>query len=583
MRKKQQSFTLLEVMISIALFSLLMGATLTALLVAQRSETMQIRKSILAVEAKKAQNIIQRDIESSQFRSIDVIQKEVTLEGLGSDSVKTWSHYDDFTEAEFKTAFGNHFKRCNNTLAGKPNCGWNFENQKSDNAPTSGGYRYPHVYSAIQYSYASNGLTPSASDITLSLTGKVWAGVENATKCPIDTDADLVYTKIPIKAVKMLTSRDRVGFRRSFLAGSRFGQTDWQGFVFYVNVKTPGSTNGKLLRYVIYKDDLDLQPRSVADLGIDTVWESYETYNGTQTMHINGNDIPVFPATRPGNDPVNFSPFGVSEILNAPATFGSIVYNNALPGNGIFTSTGSPGIPSLLDLFDFNQNGDLECFPRQLQIADFDPLGINPPAPETPLTFGREATQEIFQVRIGPSATPGEIPSGHPYLEWSKTKKNLIGELRREFYIRINLRTHEIFWQHKFTRGISPDPDRTPPIRWERYRSFIRNPEVVANNIVQWEMMTYRGTQEFWSTAFDEFPRDPGNPVPYYGRNIPVNTEIFTESVVDPLLTPACNADVLRVAMDRYVRLVLVFDRPYFEGGELKHEEFVFSTGFSAR
>lgn len=578
LKKFRRTFSLFELTISISLFIVLMLATMNTLMVAQRSETMQIRRTILAVEAKKAQMMIQKDIETTLFRSIDVVQREIYLTLGPSDSVKTWSHCDDFLADDVTTAFGRQFKRCDSTMGGppKPNCGWNFRKQNTGCDPLTDEYRFPNVNSAMQYRYYKSGssaLAPSAGDVTLSHTGRVWAGVESETKCPID-GAPLSYDKIPIKAVKMLTARDRNGRRRTFMTGPKFGAPDWQGFVFYVNIKTPNSSNGKLVRYTIYKDDLDLDPR-INDLGTDAPWNSYELYNA-DIRDVDG--LPTPPARKPeidgNNSASNLS--GENEVENDSLSFGSTTvsdYTNSFTvGDSILPASGpAVGIPSLMDLFDFNRNGDLECFPAQLKIPDFNPLNII----DENLIAGTEASQEIFRVRIGPSGTPGEIPSGHPFLEWSKEKK-ISGVVVREFYIRINLKTNEIFWFHNF-QGNS-DEGGTHFVNWDRFRSFQRAPDVVANHVVQWELSTSRSTQEFWGTTnFDAFPPQPNVAIPFYGTTIPITTEVQTDNMYGPSL------DLLRVAMDNYVRLVIVFDRPYSDGGELKHEEYVVQTGFSAR
>ncbi|MEK7483291.1 MAG: hypothetical protein AABZ60_03060 [Planctomycetota bacterium] len=572
-KKFRNTFSLFELIISLGLFSVLMLATMNTLIVAQRTETMQIRRTILAVEAKKAQMMIQKDIEASEFRSIDVIQRYISIAPGSSDTAKTWSHCDDFTAAEVTTAFGKQFKRCDSNLASKPNCGWNFRRQSAGCDPLVDEYRFPYIQSAMQYSYSKTGslvLGPGGGNVTLSHTGRVWAGVENETLCPID-QATLSYDKMPIKAVKMLTSRDRIGRRRTFTAGPKFGTPDWQGFVFYVNMKTPNSPSGKLLRYTIYKDDLDLDPRTL-DLGTDALWNAYELYNGTQ-LDVNGNPTP--PAIKPETDGNNNAPnlSGEAEVLNDSIIFGASNFTNSFAAGGSILPSSGPaiGIPSLMDLFDFNRNGDLECFPIQLKNLDYNPHNIS----DVNLISGSEASQEIFRVRIGPSGTAGEIPAGDPYLEWSK-EKTLLGVVAREFYIRINLRTNDIFWFHKFLGN--SDEGGVAIVNWDRFRSFNRKPDVVANNVVQWEMTTSRSTQEFWNTAaFDIFPRQPSLPLPFYGTGIAVNTEVQTDS---PYV--GVSLDLLRVAMDRYVRLVIVFDRPYIEGGVLKHEEYITQTGFSA-
>lgn len=540
-----KKFTLLEMMVSISILSVLFLAILRTITVAQRSERMQIRKAILSKEAKNAKIMLERDLKATLFRSIDPTQRDVDLT---AGVIRTWNRLDEFPdEAVVRESFGENFKKCSSVDgAGKPNCQWYFRAGRTTTVTDDDEYRLPNVNSGMQYVCSGTNLLDTTVE-KMSVVGRVWPGRE--TRCPSD-GAPLVASNVPIKLVKMLTAYDRQGRFRRFLAGPRFGAPDWQGIVFYVNIMegTPGVVSGKLLRYVIYKDDLDLEPRPL-DVGIDTNWQIYNGYEGA----LDDAGRPVFPALKREDGTGSSSP----GVFNYNATLNS--------GEPIMPDPGSPivGIPTLMDLFDFNENGDIEIYPHEMGNDGFDPLGLS--LPPTDLTiWGQEAHKETFRVVIA----AGEDPR----IVWKREKSGTGPIKRREFSIEINLKNHHITWEHHF-RGPSDETipgspniiwDRALPVLASNPRSLIRRPDIVANNVVQWELTTFRSCHEFWHPNFTTFPPNPTAPPPFIMKPIDVRG----------------NNGVLQ---DRFVRFTLVLDRPYLEGDQTYHEELVFETGYSAR
>lgn len=311
---KKRGFTLLELIVAMSIMAIIITAVFVVAAEGQKGFDTDIVQSNLQFNARKAIEMLSKDLTNSGIKHIDTAYRSWNRGG---------NNYSQRNHFFFSVASPNPVRECVNPL-----CYWS---TRVAPGMVDDGPHLPSAFAAYHWEQFRAGAADTQS---LLKYGKAF-GESVLTRCPYCNNPMSIGT-IHLDGVKLMSPIDING--ENIYLEDTDRKADWQAIIFYAPVQlTPGTL--ELRRAIVYITDL-----------MD----------------------PIIPARTEANVSGPFPPFANPLY----AVGGNTLAESGSPWNQ-WDANNPPGKPTMYDLLDFDKDDlmEVECDSSDADLEDFQTIG----------------------------------------------------------------------------------------------------------------------------------------------------------------------------------------------------------------